>query len=82
MITILVIVTFSYRTYLQQSPTDREILDSVSNLNTQIVLSLKSGVIRRSKFSVCFRRDVFNYLFKVNVLVVNVVKCMIGTILI
>ncbi len=43
---------------------ERVVLDAISSLTTQIKLSLKLGTVRRCSFSVCFRRDVFNYLFK------------------
>ena len=53
-----------FRTFLLPCPTRREVLDNISNLTTQIKLSLKLGSVRKCVFSVCFRRDVFNYLFK------------------
>jgi hypothetical protein len=53
-----------FRSFTHPSPEKRAILDSVSNLMTAIKTSLKSGCLRNCTFSVCFRRDVFNYLFK------------------
>ena len=53
-----------YRAFNNPNPPERAVLDAISSLTTQIKLSLKLGTVRRCSFSVCFRRDVFNYLFK------------------
>ena len=44
-------------------PPDRIVLDAVSDLNREIILSLKCGSVRCSLFSLIFHRDVFNFLF-------------------
>ena len=51
------------RTFTDPQPDRRLVLDAVSSLSREICSSLKLGVIRRCSFSVCIRRDVFNFLF-------------------
>ena len=55
------------RTFLQPCPPDRIVLDAVSDLNREIILSLKYGSVRRISFNLMFRRDVFNFCLKIMV---------------
>ena len=52
------------RTFIDPKPSRRLILDAVSCLTTAIISSLKWGIIRNRTFCLCFRRDVFRFLFK------------------
>ena len=54
---------FSFRTFTDPDPPEREVLNAVSSLSTHIISSLKLGLVRHCNFNVCVRRDVFNFLF-------------------
>ena len=60
---MLLMYYFHYRTFTDPSPPEREVLNAVSSLSSNIISSLKSGLIRRFSFNVFVRRDVFNFLF-------------------
>ena len=52
-----------YRSFTNPSPPLREIMDSISNLETAVTRSLQAGVVRNCSFCIPFRTDVFNFLF-------------------
>ncbi len=52
-----------FRTFTIPLPEQRLVLNAASSLSTEIVCSLKCGLIRRCMFTVPVRRDVFNFLF-------------------
>ncbi len=54
---------FHYRTFTDPSPPEREVLNAVSSLSSNIICSLKLGLIRPFSFNGFVRRDVFNFLF-------------------
>ena len=60
---MLLMYYFHYRTFTDPSPPEREVLNAVSSLSSNIISSLKLGLIRRFSFNVFVRRDVFNFLF-------------------
>lgn len=51
------------RTFTHPSPPERLLLDAAASISSAVLSSLKLGTIRRCSFSVCIRRDVFNYMF-------------------
>ncbi len=52
-----------YTSFTHHNPSGRVILDAVSSLTTALIKSLKLGCCRVCKFSLSFRRDLFNFLF-------------------
>ncbi len=57
---MLLVYYFHYRTFTDPSPPEREVLNAVSSLSSNIISSLK--LIHRFSFNVFVRRDVLNFL--------------------
>ncbi len=65
------------RSFTDPHPDERETLNAVSSLSSNFICSLKLVTICRCSFNCSVRRDVFNCLFGVVVLVVEEVECLI-----
>ena len=44
-------------------PSDRDVLDAVSNICSSIKRSLKKGTVSNCTFTINMRKNIFNYLF-------------------
>ena len=52
-----------FRTYHEPMPSDRDVLDAVSNICSSIKRSLKKGTVSNCTFTINMRRDILTILF-------------------
>ena len=61
-----------FRTYHEPMPSDRDVLDAVSNICSSVKRSLKKGTVSNCTFTINMRKNIFNYLMvKVLYVIIN-----------